>query len=158
MPIGSSFRPATPRAQGMLRAAKRFRAWFLLCRRAGAARFALGHRLGCSGAAHYIHTFAEGNLAIGRAEALSRAMLSVIEDRVRPDAAHPSFWAPFVVVGEGRPVDPPFSRGLQATRVRVLLRRMSPYAKGWSAMPRSCPSRMSDRTTFALEEANNAQV
>jgi enamine deaminase RidA (YjgF/YER057c/UK114 family) len=34
----------------MLRAAKRFRAWFLLCRRAGAARFALGHRLGCSGA------------------------------------------------------------------------------------------------------------
>jgi len=49
------------------------------------------------------HTFAElrSNLAIGRAEALSRAMLSVIEDRVRPDAAHPSFWAPFVVVGEG---------------------------------------------------------
>src|SRR5215467_14537395 len=35
---------------------------------------------------------------------------------------------------------------------------MSPYAKGWSAMPRSCPSRMSDRTMFALEEANNAQV
>ena len=63
------------------------------------------------------HTFAErSNLAIGRAEALSRAMLSVIEDRVRPDAAHPSFWAPFVVVGEGRPVDPPFSRGLLAAR------------------------------------------
>ena len=48
------------------------------------------------------HTFAErSNLAIGRAEALSCAMLSVIEDRVSPDAAHPSFWAPFVVVGEG---------------------------------------------------------
>src|SRR5262252_1615095 len=49
------------------------------------------------------HTFAElrSNLAIDRAEALSRAMLSIIEDRVRPDAAHPSFWAPFVVVGEG---------------------------------------------------------
>jgi len=49
------------------------------------------------------HIFAElrSNLAIGRAEALSCAMLSVIEDRVRPDAAHPSFWAPFVVVGEG---------------------------------------------------------
>jgi len=69
---------------------------------AGAARFALGHRLLCSDAAH-THTFAElrSNLAIGRAEALSRAMLSVIEDRVRPDAAHSSFWAPFVVVGEG---------------------------------------------------------
>ena len=49
------------------------------------------------------HIFAElrSNLAIGRAQALSCAMLSVIEDRVRPDAAHPSFWAPFVVVGEG---------------------------------------------------------
>ena len=53
------------------------------------------------------HIFAElrSNLAIGRAEALSCAMLSVIEDRVRPDAAHPSFWAPFVVVGEGAAVD-----------------------------------------------------
>jgi CHAT domain-containing protein len=48
-----------------------------------------------------LHTFVElrSNLAIGRS--LSRAMLSVIEDRVRPDAAHPSFWAPFVFVGEG---------------------------------------------------------
>ena len=28
-------------------------------------------------------------------------MLSVMEDRNRPDFAHPMFWAPFVVVGEG---------------------------------------------------------
>jgi CHAT domain-containing protein/tetratricopeptide (TPR) repeat protein len=41
------------------------------------------------------------NPAIGRAEALRRGMLSVIEDKTRPDATHPSFWAPFVVVGEG---------------------------------------------------------
>ena len=41
---------------------------------------------------------------------------------------------------------------------RQRVRCMSPYAKGWSAMPRSSPSRMSDRTMFALEKANNAQV
>jgi CHAT domain-containing protein/tetratricopeptide (TPR) repeat protein len=48
-------------------------------------------------------TFAElkKNPAIARAEALRRAMQAVIDDRSRPDAAHPSFWAPFVVVGEG---------------------------------------------------------
>ena len=38
---------------------------------------------------------------IGRAEALRRSMQAVIEDTSRPDGAHPSFWAPFVVVGEG---------------------------------------------------------
>src|SRR6516165_260492 len=102
MPIGSSFRPASPRAQGMLRAAKRFRAWFLLWR---ARALLISHWAIDSDAAVLLttHTFAElsSNLAIGRAEALSRAMLSVIEDRERPDAAHPSFRAPFVVVGEG---------------------------------------------------------
>jgi CHAT domain-containing protein/tetratricopeptide (TPR) repeat protein len=48
-------------------------------------------------------TFAElkSNPSIGRAEALRRAMQAVISDKSRPDAAHPSFWAPFVVVGEG---------------------------------------------------------
>jgi CHAT domain-containing protein/tetratricopeptide (TPR) repeat protein len=39
--------------------------------------------------------------SIGRAEALRRSMQAVIKDTSRPDAAHPSFWAPFVVVGEG---------------------------------------------------------
>jgi CHAT domain-containing protein/tetratricopeptide (TPR) repeat protein len=48
-------------------------------------------------------TFAElkSNPTIGRAEALRRAMQAIVEDKGRPDAAHPSFWAPFVVVGEG---------------------------------------------------------
>jgi CHAT domain-containing protein len=41
------------------------------------------------------------NPTIGRAEALRRAMQAVIQDRSRPDSAHPTFWAPFVVVGEG---------------------------------------------------------
>lgn len=36
----------------------------------------------------------------GRAEALRRAMLALI-DNGRPHEAHPAYWAPFVVVGEG---------------------------------------------------------
>ena len=48
-------------------------------------------------------TFAEmaKEPTIGRAEALRRAMLALISDDKRPWAAHPSVWAPFVVVGEG---------------------------------------------------------
>jgi CHAT domain-containing protein/tetratricopeptide (TPR) repeat protein len=38
--------------------------------------------------------------AAGRAEALRRAMVGVI-DNARSYEAHPSYWAPFVVVGEG---------------------------------------------------------
>ena len=37
---------------------------------------------------------------VGRAEALRRAMLSLI-DTGKPHEAHPAFWAPFIVVGEG---------------------------------------------------------
>jgi CHAT domain-containing protein len=43
--------------------------------------------------------------SFGRAEALRRAMLSVMADTSRPanwmPTSHPSVWAPFVVVGEG---------------------------------------------------------
>ena len=38
---------------------------------------------------------------VGRSEAHRRAMVSLIEDEERPYFAHPIFWAPFVVVGEG---------------------------------------------------------
>jgi CHAT domain-containing protein len=38
---------------------------------------------------------------VGRAEAHRRAMLALIEDEDKPHYAHPLFWAPFVVVGEG---------------------------------------------------------
>ena len=37
---------------------------------------------------------------LGRAEALRRAMLAMI-DKGQPRQAHPAFWSPFVVVGEG---------------------------------------------------------
>ncbi len=37
----------------------------------------------------------------GRAEALRHSMLALMNDRDNPHFAHPMFWAPFVVVGEG---------------------------------------------------------
>ena len=40
--------------------------------------------------------------SVGRAEAIRRSMLALI-DKGEPDEAHASFWAPFVVVGEGAP-------------------------------------------------------
>lgn len=45
--------------------------------------------------------FNEGNRSAGRAEALRRAMTALIEGRHEIQFAHPAFWAPFVVVGEG---------------------------------------------------------
>lgn len=41
------------------------------------------------------------NPAIGRAEALRRAMLDFVRDTASPKSAHPAYWAPFVVIGEG---------------------------------------------------------
>ena len=38
---------------------------------------------------------------IGRAEALKRSMEALMNDKENPYFAHPMFWAPFVVVGEG---------------------------------------------------------
>jgi CHAT domain-containing protein len=37
---------------------------------------------------------------VGRAEALRRSMLALIE-KGEPHEAHPAYWAPFVVVGQG---------------------------------------------------------
>jgi CHAT domain-containing protein/tetratricopeptide (TPR) repeat protein len=39
--------------------------------------------------------------ALGRAEALRRAMLAYMSDTSDPRHAYPAYWAPFVVVGEG---------------------------------------------------------
>jgi CHAT domain len=41
-----------------------------------------------------------GDANVGRAEALRRSMLALIDTGERHEA-HPAYWAPFVVVGEG---------------------------------------------------------
>jgi CHAT domain-containing protein len=41
-----------------------------------------------------------GDPKVGRAEALRRSMLALL-DKGSLEEAHPAFWAPFVVVGEG---------------------------------------------------------
>ena len=42
---------------------------------------------------------------MGRAEAMRQSMLALI-DKGTPQEAHPAFWAPFVVVGEGGVIAP----------------------------------------------------
>jgi CHAT domain-containing protein/Tfp pilus assembly protein PilF len=44
-----------------------------------------------------------GHAEIGHAEALRRTMLALMETPDKPYYAHPLFWAPYVVVGEGGP-------------------------------------------------------
>ena len=43
----------------------------------------------------------DDNPDLGRAEALRRSMLVLMNDASDPTLAHPSAWAPFVIVGEG---------------------------------------------------------
>jgi hypothetical protein len=67
-----------------------------------AARLALVRRHGRRGGAHDGHVRGAGARAgAGRAEALRRSMLAVMDSDARPYFSHPAAWAPFVVVGEG---------------------------------------------------------
>jgi CHAT domain-containing protein len=45
---------------------------------------------------------------VGRSEALRRSMLAMIQ-RGKPHEAHPAYWAPFVVVGQGAAEETPLS-------------------------------------------------
>jgi CHAT domain-containing protein len=71
---------------------------------AGARALLVSHWAVYSDATTKLITGAAGamarNLHIGRAEAMRRSMLALI-DKGAPEQAHPAFWAPFVVVGEG---------------------------------------------------------
>ena len=90
----------TPGAEGLSGMAKAF---FY----AGARALLVSHWPVVSAAATEITTrlFEEtaDTAAIGRAEALRRSMLSLMNTSDKPYYAHPLFWAPFVVVGEGAP-------------------------------------------------------
>ena len=46
----------------------------------------------------------KNNPRIGRAEALRRSQTRMINHKTNPKYAHPFYWAPFVVVGEGGPI------------------------------------------------------
>ncbi|MBR0932513.1 CHAT domain-containing tetratricopeptide repeat protein [Bradyrhizobium jicamae] len=72
---------------------------------AGARALLVSHWPVDSGAAVKLTTGAFSELAhhpgIGRAEALRRSMLALINDPSDPRNAEPALWAPFVLVGEG---------------------------------------------------------
>jgi CHAT domain-containing protein/tetratricopeptide (TPR) repeat protein len=72
---------------------------------AGARALLVSHWSVDSAAATRLTTTTFENLktdpAIGRAEALQRAMLAYLNDASDPHNAYPAFWAPFEVVGEG---------------------------------------------------------
>jgi CHAT domain-containing protein/Tfp pilus assembly protein PilF len=67
--------------------------------------------------------------SVGRSEALRRSMLAMIETG-EPHEAHPSYWAPFVVVGEGSVGATP-----QATSSIVPQPESHPLAKAKSTRP-----------------------
>jgi hypothetical protein len=71
---------------------------------AGARALLVSHWAVSSEATVSLITHAVGAISrdqkLGRAEALRRAMLAMI-DKGNPHEAHPAYWAPFIVVGEG---------------------------------------------------------
>jgi CHAT domain-containing protein len=77
---------------------------------AGSRALLVSHWAVASEAAERLTTgiFAEAAAApeIGRAEALRRSTLRLLGDRQQAYFAHPLFWAPFVVVGEGGRLEP----------------------------------------------------
>jgi CHAT domain-containing protein len=91
--------PESPHAEGLSGLAKAFF-------HAGARSLLVSHWAVSSDAAAVlaISTFKamQRNSTMGRAEALRQAMLSFIRNKADPWKAYPSYWAPFVVVGEGR--------------------------------------------------------
>jgi CHAT domain-containing protein len=71
---------------------------------AGARALLVSHWAVYSDATVKLITGAVGRMAaekgVGRAEAMRQSMLQLI-DNGKTDEAHPAFWAPFVVAGEG---------------------------------------------------------
>ena len=60
----------------------------------------LWKRNGVSAPVKLVTRTVESTSAMGRAEALRHAMLTMI-DQGEPYETHPAYWGPFVVMGEG---------------------------------------------------------
>jgi len=75
----------------------------------------------------------EANPSLGRAEALRRSMLALMDKGGRD--AHPATWAPFVVVGEGGAASHPPGTPLTTSAVPPAAKEKSPPRKG--ARPKS---------------------
>jgi hypothetical protein len=65
---------------------------------------------------------------VGRAEALRHSMLALI-DKGEPHEAHPAYWAPFVVVGEGGPIDAVAQQTIESVPTKVKAKRANPHRK-----------------------------
>lgn len=87
----------TPGAEGLSGLAKAF---FY----AGARSLLVSHWTVSSDATVALTTgmFSEIGMGVERSEALRRSMVSVMHNPDKPYYAHPAFWAPFVMIGDGR--------------------------------------------------------
>lgn len=72
---------------------------------------------------------AAANPGIGRAEALRRSMLALMNRQDKSYYAHPMFWAPFMVVGEGGALS------AQQAAMRVVIRRPEARAEESETVP-----------------------
>jgi CHAT domain-containing protein/tetratricopeptide (TPR) repeat protein len=82
------------------------------------------------------------NAGLGRAEALRRSMIALLQDASNEAYAHPAVWAPFVVVGEGGDN----LASASTTSAYVTAREAaSPVASGAEVLPRSRPNHRSSR-------------
>ena len=72
---------------------------------AGARALLVSHWAVASDAATRLTTSAfatlKGDPTLGRAEAMRRAMLALLDDKSSPENAYPAVWGPFAVIGEG---------------------------------------------------------
>jgi CHAT domain-containing protein len=72
---------------------------------AGARALLVSHWAVASDAATRLTTSAfatlKGDPSLGRAEAMRRAMLALLDDKSSPENAYPAVWGPFAVIGEG---------------------------------------------------------
>lgn len=100
MPIGLYYRRAIRRPEGAEGLSGLARAFFY----AGARALLVSHWAVYSDATVKLITGAVGRMVadrtVGRAEGMRLSMLAMI-DKDDGSEAHPAYWAPFIVVGEG---------------------------------------------------------